>query len=110
MFEQSVNDGIKTASMNDALWFEANPSRKLRLRDRIEGEYSTTEFLPPADGFTNRTLVIQARPGVRIRHPVAVFSYIRNEEASDSQLFAFFEDVINFQMRDFIAKLGKAEI
>lgn len=107
---ERVGPGVDAASQDDAAWFEANPGRKLRLRNRIAGEYEAHQIELPPPGLTARTLVVQAQPGVRMRQPVAVFADVRNDEVTDAQLFTFFEETANLEMRQLLAKLRKVKL
>lgn len=108
--EQRAGPGVDAATEDDAAWFEANPDRLFRLRNRVPGEYEAHQIDLPPPGLTPRTLVVQAQPGVRMRQPVAVFADVRNDEVTDAQLFAFFEDTANFEMRELLAKLRKVKL
>jgi hypothetical protein len=110
MVERQAGPGVEKASSDDADWFEANPTRNLRLRDRIAGEYEAFEINIPPPGTTPRTLVVQMQPGVRMRQPVAIFPHIKNDEVTDAQLFAFFQDVAPFQAKEMANKLRKVKL
>jgi hypothetical protein len=109
--EQQAGPGVEAASKNDAAWFEANPHRNLRLRDRIPGEYEKLDagLLPPP-GTTARTLVIQMQPGVRARQPVAIFEYVKNDEVTDAQLFAFFKENYPLESQQLISKIRNIKL
>lgn len=108
--EPMAGPGVEAASRDDAAWFAANPDRQLRLRDRIPGEYEAHQIDLPPPGLVPRTLVVEAQPGVRLRQPVTVFAQVRNDQVTDADLFAYFQETANLEMRQMVAKLRKAKL
>jgi hypothetical protein len=53
------------ASEGDRVWFEAHSGRKFRIRPLIPGELAAKH--------SNYILVIQFRPGARLRKPVKIY-------------------------------------
>lgn len=111
MTQRQAGPGVDIASKCDAEWFEANPKRSWRLRDRIPGEYENFDvgMLPPP-GTSARTLVIQMQPGVRARQPVAVFDHIKNDDVTDAQLFAFFKENYPLESQALVAKIRNIKL
>jgi len=106
MNEGQAMTGVEAASADDAAWFDANPDRIFRLRDRMAGEYETLDMgLLPPPGMAARTLVVQMQPGVRGRQPIAIDAHIANDDATDTQLFAFFKRNYAPEAQDMVRKL-----
>jgi len=105
---QEAPSGVAAASHDDETWFAANPTRHLRLRDRIAGEFDTDQVDPPRPGLTPRTLVVHARPGIRVRQPVQIYPHIRNDALTDAQLLAFFQQTASPEIQRMVADIANA--
>jgi hypothetical protein len=76
---------VERASEDDRLWFEANPDRKLRLRDAVPMELNgPLPECPP--GYSVRTVVVQFRPGVRSRTFIGIRADMPSEGAEDHHI------------------------
>lgn len=101
---------VDQPSSDDAAWFAAHPDRQFRLRHRIGGEFVASQIQLPTAGLSPRTLVIQAQPGAWLRQPVDVQADVRNDDVTDRQLFAFFEQAASADVKDAVRTLRKARL
>lgn len=100
---------IHVATQGDAVWFEANPDRRLRLRNAVAQEFAEHLSEPPV-GMTWRAIVVEAQPGVRARQPVALPIGMDNESFDDRELFSLFMQAAPKQARQMLDRLRKVKI
>lgn len=100
---------IELATLGDAAWFESNPDRRIRIRNAVAMEFND-DIEPSPSGMRVQTLVLEAQPGVRMRHPVALSSAVEIDALGDEELFALFMQVAPSTAKDALKKLRSTKI
>ena len=96
---------IEIATQGDAAWFERYPDNRIRIRNAIAGEFNE-DFGQAPVGMSWRAIVLEAQPGIRMRHPVALPLHINND-LSDHDLFALFMQAAGPEAKDAFSRLRK---
>ena len=100
---------IELATLGDAAWFEKNPDRRIRIRNAVPREFNE-DIDGSSAGMLQRTLVLEAQPGVRLRQPVALPAEVEIDELGDDQLFALFMQVAPSEAKNALKRLRATKL
>lgn len=103
------NLAVEIATAGDAAWFAREPSRRLRIRNMVPGEFPDVTGPAPV-GMAWRTIVLEAQPGARSRQAIALSIGTSLEALDDDALYALFVQVAPAGARAMIARLRKLKL
>lgn len=100
---------IAVATKGDAVWFETNPHRRIRIRKAVAMEFSEDVGQAPV-GMEWFAIVLEAQPGARMRQPIALPIGFEVSDMDDSALFSLFQQASPSGAKDVLSKLRSAKL
>lgn len=100
---------VEIATQGDAVWFEKNPDRRIRIRQAVAMEFAETTRQPPV-GMQWFALVLEAQPGARMRQPLALPIGFGIDDLDDSALFSLFQQAAPAGAKALLTKLRATKL
>jgi hypothetical protein len=100
---------VEVATQGDAMWFERNSDRRIRIRKAVTREFSEDVGQAPV-GMEWFALVLEAQPGARMRQPIALPIAFDVSDMDDSALFSLFQQAAPSGAKELLSKLRAAKL
>lgn len=100
---------IEVATQGDAVWFERNSDRRIRIRKAIVMEFRDDIGQAPVS-MEWFAIVLKAQPGARMRQPISLPIGFDVSDMDDNALFSLFQQAAPSGAKDLLSKLRMAKL